>query len=307
VSESEPTGHDRDFVGYGRNAPQVQWPDGARLAISLVINYETGAEYSHPDGDARNEAIGELPGWPDQSQRNLQVESVYEYDSRAGTYRLLRMFDRYGVKCTFFAAARALERNPEVCAWIRGAGHEACSHGWRWNDEDPTTSREEEGKRIRLAIDSITKTCGERPVGWFSRRESVNTRELLVEEGGFLYDSNAYNDDLPYYVNVSGKPFLVIPYSLVYNDAKFFFGGFSSPSDFVDYCCRAIDYLSEEGSSHPSILTLGLHGRWMGQAGRASALREVIEHGLAKRAWFPRRVDIAKTWMEQFPPLATRR
>jgi peptidoglycan/xylan/chitin deacetylase (PgdA/CDA1 family) len=211
------------------------------------------------------------------------------------------MFQAYKLPCTVFAAAMALERNPTVCATIREQGYEVCGHGWRWS-EDWTVDREEEQARITQATASIAQHCGERPIGWYSRwMPSEHTRELLVREGGFIYDSNAYNDDLPYYVSVAGKAHLVIPYTLTYNDARYTSPGFG-PTDFVDICCRGIDELWIEGQTRPRMMSIGLHARLSGQAGRASALREVIEHALGKGdIWFTRRADIARWWLDKQP------
>ena len=295
-------GPDRDFIGYGRNIPEVVWPDNARVAVSIVVNYEEGSERSYLAGDNRNETLGEANRTLDPGYRDLATESTYEYGSRAGIFRLLRMFDRYGIKTTFFAAAVALEANPGVCDWLRQSGHEPCSHGWRWAEEW-LLGRDEEKRRIRLAVQSIERTCGERPVGWYSRwMPSIYTRELLVEEGGFTYDSNAYNDDLPYYTTVLGQPHLVVPYTLTYNDGRFLSAGWSA-ADFLDLCRRGFDYLWDEGESHPKMMSIGLHPRTMGQAGRASALAEFIEYALARGAvWFARRRDIADWWRAHYPP-----
>jgi len=291
----------RDLVGYGRRPPAVGWPGGARVAVSLVVNYEEGSERTMPV-DGENETLGEVTRSVGD-HRDLATESVYEYGSRAGVHRLLRLFERHDLRCTFFAAAVALERNPEVCAWLREAGHEVCSHGWRWAEEW-RLSREEEAERIRLAVESIERTCGERPVGWYSRwMPSEHTRELLVEEGGFLYDSNAYNDDLPYYVEVAGKRHLVVPYTLTTNDMRFVNGTLGGPADFFDSCRRALDYLWEEGAECPRMLSIGLHPRWTGQPARASALAEFLEYARAKElVWFARRRDIAEWWLAQQPP-----
>ncbi len=297
----EVPGPKRDLVGYGRSLPRVRWPGDQRLALNLVVNYEEGSEYSFPSGDGRNEGAAELPGWSLEPQyRDLHVESVFEYGSRAGVWRLLRLFDQYGVKVTFFAAAVALERNLEVAAWIREAGHEPCSHGWRWV-EPWTLERDEEREHIRLAIESIAETCGERPLGWYCRYgPSVNTRELLVEEGGFSYDADAYNDDLPYFVDVRGTKQLVVPYnSLPYNDARFV-STYSSPSDFFEYLKAGLDeYRAEGEAGFPKMMTVGLHPRWIGQAARTAALRRFIEYALGKGdVWFARRIDIATWWHE---------
>jgi peptidoglycan/xylan/chitin deacetylase (PgdA/CDA1 family) len=296
-------GPPRDFVGYGRRVPRVQWPGGARLALSLVLNYEEGSERSPLEGDGRSEGLGEVVRVVEGGSRDLATESVYEYGSRAGVFRLLRLFERLGVRVTFFAAAMALERNPEVGAWIREAGHEPCAHGWRWS-EDWLVSREEEAARIRRAVASIERTCGRRPVGWYNRwMPSIHTRELLVEEGGFLYDSNAYNDDLPYYVSVHGVPHLVVPYTLTYNDVHYAYSGYGSPSEFVDTARRAIDFLCREGEEAPRMISIGLHARWSGQAGRASAVEEIVAYALNRGdVWVATRQQIAEHWRMLYPP-----
>lgn len=296
------SGPSRDLIGYGRNVPRVEWPGGARVALNLVLNYEEGSERTLPV-DGRNEGLGEVNRVVDPTYRDLATESVYEYGSRAGVYRILRLLDRLGVKCTFFAAAQALERNPDVAQWIREAGHEPCGHGYRWS-EDWLVDRDEERDRIQMAVRSIERSCGGRPVGWYNRwMPTVHTRELLVEDGGFLYDSNAYNDDLPYYVTVLERPFLVIPYTLTYNDVRYVSGGVGGPSDFFDYCRRALDYLWDEGEQAPRMMSVGLHARWTGQAGRASALRDLLEYAIDKGGvWIATRSEIATWWKDRYPP-----
>ena len=294
-------GPKRNFVGHGRDLPKVVWPDGAMVAVNLVVNYEEGSEYSIPAGDWHNEGLAEINYVMSPEYRDLAAESVYEYGSRAGSWRLLRLFDEYGVKATYFACAVALERNPEVGRWIRESGHEPCGHGWRW-EEHWLLDRETERQHIRWAIESIEQTCGERPLGWYCRYSpSVNTRELLVEEGGFVYDADAYNDDLPYFVEVEGKRHLVVPYTLTYNDGRYVLPqGYGGPADFFDTCRRGLDELRREGQAgYPKMMSIGLHSRWVGQAGRTSALREFIEYALEKGdVWFARRIDIAHWWLE---------
>lgn len=289
-------GPKRNFVGYGQHVPRVVWPHGAKVAVNIVVNYEEGSEYSMPAGDNRNEGLGEISYSIGGEYRDLSVESTYEYGSRAGIWRLLRLFDEYEVDSTFYACAAALERNPEVAAYLRGSEHDFISHGWRW-EEHWLLDRETEREHMRWAIDSFQQTVGERPVGWYCRYgPSVNTRELVVEEGGFLYDSDAYNDDLPYFTEVNGRQHLVVPYSLTYNDLQ----GDKSPDDFADFCKRGIDELWLEGDrGYPKMMSIGLHPRLVGQAGRTSALREVVEHGLNKGGvWFARRNDLARWWMD---------
>jgi peptidoglycan/xylan/chitin deacetylase (PgdA/CDA1 family) len=294
-------GPKRDFVGYGRHLPKAFWPNGAKVAVSLVVNYEEGSEYSKPAGDERNEGMAEINYLLDPQYRDLCAESVYEYGSRAGIWRLMRLFDEYQVKVTFFACAVALERNPEVGQWLQESGHEPCSHGWRWS-EHWRFSREEERQYLQWAIESITKTCGERPLGWYCRYgPSVHTRELVVEEGGFVYDSDAYNDDLPYFTQVNGKRHLIVPYSLTYNDVRYILPqGYGSPTDFFESCKRGLDELWREGMvGYPKMMSIGLHPRMAGQAGRTSGLRDFIEYALNKGdVWFTRRVDIARWWLE---------
>lgn len=300
--EHDVPGPKRDLVGYGRHAPKVVWPNGARVAISLVVGYEEGSEYSFPAGDGKGEPIGEFalavnPTTADV--RELCVESTWEYGSRAGVWRLARIFDEFAVNVTFLASAVAVELNPEVGQYIQEAGHEACAHGWRW-EQVWRLSKEEERRHMQLAIESLERTCGQRPLGWYNRcTPSPHTRDLVVEEGGFLYDSNAWNDDLPYFVEVAGKRHLIVPYCFAYNDMRFVFPGYSDPSSFFEYCKRGLDYYWDEGATHPKMLSIGLHPKWIGHAGRASALKQFIEYALEKGdVWFARRVDIARWWLE---------
>lgn len=299
-------GTERDFVGYGERIPQIEWPNGARVAVSLCLNYEEGAEHNLLDGFDRNEWVGEIAYAPaDAAHRDLSQESVYEYGSRAGVWRLLRLFDTYEVPITVYASAMALTRNPGVGRAFVDRGHEVCSHGLWW--QEPTSlSEEEEAEEIREAVRIITRETGERPVGWYSRyAPSERTRRLLVAEGGFLYDSNSYNDDLPYWLEVEGKRHLVIPYTHTYNDGRFSFSpGYGHPGDFLENLRRGIDYLWEEGETHPRMISIGLHARLVGQAGRASALRDLIDWAQSKPGvWFTRRCDIAEWWHKNYSDL----
>ena len=304
---SSPTGPDRDFVGYGRQLPRVRWPGGANLALNLIVNYEEGSEYSLVEGDGRNEGLAEIVYVMPPEHRDLNAESVYEFGARAGVMRLLRVFDEYSLKVTFFAAAVAVERNPDAAAWIRQAGHEPCGHGWRWIDQWQL-ERDEERQHIERAVTSLAASCGEHPVGWFSRYSaSANTRELLVEEGGFLYDSDSFADDLPYFVEVGGRRHLIVPYTLLYNDGRYVLSpGFGSPADFLDTCKRGLDELLREGrGGYPKMMSIGLHPRWAGQAARTSALREFIEYALAQDdVWIARRRDIAQWWTDHHAEFA---
>jgi allantoinase len=293
----------RDLIGYGRQVPVVRWPGGARLALSIVVNYEEGSERSHEMGDGANEGLGEVPRSVAGDYRDLGTESVYEYGSRAGAHRLFRLFDQLGVPCTVFAAAVALERNPTVAGAIAEAGHEVCAHGWRWS-EQWRLSVEEERRQIGLAVASIERTCGARPVGWYSRwMASEHTRELLAAEGGFAYDSDAYNDDLPYYVPAAGQPFLVVPYTLTYNDSRFAYGQTGSVAAFFGDCQQAVGYLCEEGETAPRMMSVGLHPRWTGQAARCAGLRDFLREVQARGdVWIASRRDIAQWWRTHCPP-----
>lgn len=291
----------RDYVGYGERVPKVFWPGDAKVAVSLYIEYVEGSEYSMASGDGRNEGVGEIPYNMDPAYRDLCVESVFEYGSRTGIWRLMDLLDEYEIKATVCATAVALERNPAVAERIRRSGHELCGQGWRW-DEPWLLEREEERERIGRAIASFEGSAGQRPVGWQSRYSpSVSTRELLVEEGGFLYDSDAYNDDLPYFTDVAGRRHLVVPRSMSYDDARFVLPqGFGSPTDFVEVCRRGFNEFRREGAAgHPKMMSIALHARWAGQAGRTSAVREIIEAALEDGdIWLARRVDIAGWWCE---------
>lgn len=292
---------DRDFVGYGRAVPRVMLPNHGRVVLNFVLNYEEGSERTFV-GDGVNESLGEYPRPVEGAFRDFATESVYEYGSRVGVHRLLDLFDSRGVPCTVFAAAVALERNAEVAARIRETGHETCGHGWRWS-EDWRASPEAEAKYITAAVESFTRTVGRRPVGWYSRwMPSVWTRRLLIREGGFLYDSNAYNDDLPYFVQVEGQSHLVIPYTLTYNDARYSMGHFGSPSDFVDLVQRGLRYLWKEGEVAPRMMTVALHARWSGQAGRASAVEEILDFAQSlEGVWIATREEIATWWGATYP------
>ncbi len=293
---------ERDFVGYGRNLPQVRWPDDARIAVSLVVNYEEGAEYSLLDGDSHHETNGEVPSPVPPQQRDLFNESFFEYGSRAGVWRLLRLLDKYQVSATFFCCALALERNPEVAREIAGRGHEVCGHGYRW-EEYHSMDRDSERQAIEKTVASLTRTTGQRPKGWFTRYgPSVHTRQLVVDEGGFIYDSGALNDDLPHYVPVNGKPWLVVPYSMETNDARFWRGGLVSTGDFYEYLKDTLDCPYEEGRTHPKMMSMGLHCRIAGRPARSMAVDRFLQYAKGfPGVWFARRVDIARWWLDHYP------
>ena len=294
----------RDLIGYSKHPPDPKWPGGARLALQIVMNYEEGGERSILHGDTESESfLHEVVATePLSGVRNMNVESVYEYGSRAGFWRLMRMFAERGIKITVYAIAMALERHPAAAAAIVEAGHEVVSHGWRWIDYQ-FMGEEEERVHMRRAVEILTRLTGSRPLGWYTGRQSPNTRRLVVEEGGFLYDADAYNDDLPYWVTVSGKGHLVIPYTLDNNDMKFGgVQGFNTGEDFYTYLRDAFDVLYTEGATAPKMMSVGLHMRLAGRPGRAAGLARFLDHVLKHdRVWICRRVDIARHWMVTHP------
>jgi allantoinase len=293
----------RDFVGYGSHPPDPQWPNGARLAINICINYEEGSEPSIGDGDAVSETGLTEGGAGGFEGRDLAAESMFEYGSRVGVWRLFRLLRERGLAATVFACALALERNPAVAAAIREAGYDVCAHGWRW-ERHQTLTIEQERERIARTVNSITATVGERPHGWYCRYgPSVNTRRLVVEEGGFLYDSDAYNDELPYWVPVLGREHLVVPYGLVNNDAKFIRGAMATGDDFFAYLKEAFDLLYREGVSAAKMMSIGLHARLTGHPGRAAGFEKFLDHVMSRSdVWMCRRVDIARHWRTVHPP-----
>jgi allantoinase len=295
----------RDLIGYGANPPHPQWPGDAKIALQIVLNYEEGSEYSIPDGDDTSEIyLREVPGASmGKGMRDLQVESVYEYGSRVGFWRLMRLFREKELKVTIFGAALALERNPAAVKAIVDAGYDICCHGWRWIGYH-LLDEAEEREHIRKAVASLTELTGDRPLGWYCRyAPSINTRRLIVEEGGFLYDSDAYNDDLPYWVEVGGKPHLVIPYTLDNNDMKYCVApGFNNGNDFYIYLKDAFDVLYAEGETCPKMMSVGLHARLAGKPGRIAALARFIDYVQShQRVWICRRIDIARHWIEHHP------
>jgi allantoinase len=297
----------RDLIGYGANPPHPKWQGDAKIALQIVLNYEEGSEYSIPDGDDTSETyLREVPGSSmGKGMRDLQVESVYEYGSRAGFWRLMRLFKAKDIPVTIFGAALALERNPAAVDAIIDAGYDICCHGWRWIGYhllDEAAERE----HIQKAVASLKKLTGDRPLGWYCRyAPSLNTRRLIVEEGGFLYDSDAYNDDLPYWVEVENKPHLVIPYTLDNNDMKYCVApGFNSGNDFYTYLKDAFDVLYAEGETAPKMMSVGLHARLAGKPGRIAALSRFIDYVQShEQVWICRRLDIAQHWLKYHPPL----
>ena len=293
----------RDFVGYGRTPPDPKWPGAARIAVNFCINYEEGSEPSFPDGDGFTEAALTEGGAGSFEGRDLAAESMFEYGSRIGFWRILRMLAERGMTATVMGCALALERNREACSAIVAHGYDLCAHGWRW-ERHPLLREDEERERIRKTVESLERTVGERPLGWYCRyAPSVNTRRLLVEEGGFLYDSDAYNDELPYWTKVLGRPHLIVPYSLTNNDTKFSRGAMATGNDFYEYLRDAFDLLYTEGATAPKMMSVGLHTRITGHPGRAAGLQRFLDH-VAKQpsVWICRRADIARHWHSTHPP-----
>lgn len=295
----------RDLIGYGWKYPKIRWPEDARVVVSLVLNYEEGSELCVGDGDPEGERVGEFV-YPsmDAQTRDLGIESTFEYGSRVGTWRVLDLFDEFDAKATIFACGRALERNPLVARAFTSRGHEVAGHGYRWVDHFRMEANHER-EQIRLAVASITETTGERPVGWYCRyAPSVNTRRLLVEEGGFLYDCDSYADEVPYWVKVGEKHQLIVPYQFDANDAKFFRGpGWSGAGEFWEYLRDSVDCLLKEGSTAPKMLSVGLHGRIIGRPGRSTALARFLEYcRKTPGVSFQRRADIARWWHQHYRP-----
>ena len=298
------------MVGYGAATPDPKWPGGARLALQIVLNYEEGAEQCILHGDPASESfLSEIVGaQPFPGVRHMSMESLYEYGSRTGVWRLLRVFEGRGLPLTVFGVAMALQRNPEAVAAMVAGGHEIASHGWRWIDYQ-FIDIETERQHIALAVTAIEKFTGQRPLGWYTGRDSPNTRRLVVEHGGFLYDADSYSDDLPYWHSVDGKAHLVVPYTLDCNDMRFAtLAGFSTGDEFFAYLRDAFDVLYREGERTPKMMSVGLHCRLAGRPARTAALERFLDHVQRhEKVWICRRVDIARHWIAHHPSGMTSR
>ena len=294
----------RALIGYGSTPPDANWPGSAQLALQFVINYEEGGENSIVHGDTGSEAfLSEIIGaesWP--GQRHPSMESIYEYGSRVGVWRLLKLFKQKQLPLTVFAVGMALERNPAVADMALEHGHEICSHGYRWIDYRHV-SESVEREHIQKTVEIITRLTGERPLGWYTGRTSENTRRLVVEEGGFLYDADSYDDDLPYWTRVGDRSHLVVPYTLDNNDMRFATPqGFNSGEQFFAYLRDAFDTLYAEGATLPRMMSGGRHWRLVGRPGRIRALERFIDYVRSfDRVWICRRIDIARHWQRQHP------
>lgn len=291
---------ERDLLGYGGNWPNPCWPGGAKVAVSFVVNFEEGAEYSIADGDDRNEGIYEVEHRLDGP--DLCIESHFEYATRAAWWRIMDLLDAHGVKTTVSSCGRAVERLPEIARDAVRRGHEVSAHGWRWESHAGLPENVER-ENIARTVAAIAKVTGRRPVGWHTRSSgSLNTRRLLVEEGGFLYDSDAYNDDLPYFVAVGGRQHLVLPYAFDTNDMHFQHTQRFQGRDFADYVIDAFDWLRQEGESSPKMMSIGLHPRMIGRPGRIGALDRILRHIMgAHGAWVATRESIARHCLETLP------
>lgn len=298
----------RDLIGYGANPPKANWPGDARIAVQFVLNYEEGGENCVLHGDSHSEVfLSEIIGAQAYPDRHMSMESIYEYGSRAGVWRVLREFKKRGLPLTIFGVATALQRNPEVTQAFLAEDHEIACHGLRWiHYQDMSEADEREHMREAIAIH--TELTGQRPLGWYTGRDSPNTRRLVVEEGGFEYDSDYYGDDLPFWTTVETQygdrtPHLVVPYILDTNDMRFASPqGFNSGEQFFQYLKDAFDVLYQEGAETPKMLSIGLHCRLIGRPGRFRALQRFLDHiQQHEQVWICRRIDIARHWKAEHP------
>ncbi|MDA9605052.1 allantoinase PuuE [Candidatus Pelagibacter sp.] len=292
----------RDMIGYGYKDQRVKWPNNARIAVQIVLNYEEGAENCVLNGDSSSEVfLSEIIGAQPVKGRNISMESLYEYGSRAGFWRLHKLFQEKKIPITIFGVGMALEKNPEVCKAIIEADYEVASHGWRWIDYQ-NIKKTEEKKHMKIAIQTHRKIFGKRPDGWYTGRCSPNTRDLVMEDGGFLYDSDSYSDDIPYWETRNKKKQLIIPYTLDNNDMRFATNqGFNTGDHFFSYLKDSFDALYEEGKTNPKMMSVGLHCRLIGKPGRIQSLKKFIDYILKyEDVWICKRIDIAKHWIKNY-------
>ena len=304
MSKPPPASYPRDLVGYGGRPPHPRWPGEARIAVSVVLNYEEGGESCILHGDSYSESVlTDVGGEPLEHARNLNVESNFEYGSRVGFHEILRLLRERGVDATVYAVGTALERNPAAATAIVASGFEVACHGQRWIDYQFVPEDVERGD-IKRNIEVITRLTGQRPRGWYTGRPGPQTRRLVVEAGGFLYDSDAYNDDLPYWTSAAGRPHLVVPHSFDTNDSRLQRGGdFSTGEEFFAYCRDAFDWLYRKGAAgEPRMMTISLHGRIIGRPGRIGALARLLDHIRQHEAvWICSRAAIAEHWRAHHP------
>ncbi len=293
----------RDMIGYGSKEPKVVWPNNAKLALQIVLNYEEGGENNILHGDKHSETfLSEIIGAQAFKDRHINMESMYEYGSRRGFWRLHKLFQEKKIPITIFGVAMALERNPEVCDAIKNGNYEVACHGWRWIDYQ-NVKKSTEKKDMKLAIKTLKKIFGKRPLGWYTGRCSPNTRDLIFDDGGFLYDSDSYSDDLPYWEYRKNKKQLIIPYTLDNNDMRFATNqGFNSGDQFYTYLKDSFDSLYEEGKTDPKMMSVGLHCRLIGRPGRIQSLKKFLDYALSfNDVWICKRIDIAKHWIKNYP------
>ena len=292
----------RDMIGYGSKGAKITWPNNARIAVQIVLNFEEGAENCILNGDKNSEIfLSEIIDAQPVKGRHINMESLYEYGSRAGFWRLHKLFQEKKIPITIFGVGMALEKNPEICKAIKKAGYEVASHGWRWIDYQ-NIKKSEEKKHMKLAIQAHKKIFGERPQGWYTGRCSPNTRDLVFEDGGFLYDSDSYSDDLPYWEVRNKKKQLIIPYTLDNNDMRFATNqGFNTGDHFFTYLKDSFDALYEEGKTNPKMMSVGLHCRLIGKPGRIQSLKRFLDY-ITKHedVWICKRIDIAKHWIKNY-------
>ncbi|HJO87326.1 MAG: allantoinase PuuE [Rhodospirillales bacterium] len=293
----------RDLIGYGADKPHADWPDGARIALQFVVNYEEGGENCILHGDEASEAfLSEITADAREGVRHMSMESFYEYGSRVGVWRLFNLFKDFEIPVTIFAIAMALQRNPDVVEAALKNNFELCSHGYRWIDYQYLPENIEK-EHLYKAIEIHTEVTGERPLGWYTGRTSPNTRRLIAEEGGFLYDADDYSDELPFWSKTVDQPHLIVPYSLDANDMRFAAtAGFTAGDQFYNYLKNSFDTLYDEGETAPKMMSIGLHCRVVGRPGRFQALKKFVEYARSRdKVWFCRRVDIARHWREHHP------
>jgi len=293
----------RDMIGYGSKEPKVIWPNNAKLALQIVLNYEEGGENNILHGDKHSETfLSEIIGAQAFKDRHINMESMYEYGSRRGFWRLHKLFQEKKIPITIFGVAMALERNPEVCDAIKNGNYEVACHGWRWIDYQ-NVKKSTEKKDMKLAIKTIKKIFGKRPLGWYTGRCSPNTRDLVFDDGEFLYDSDSYSDDLPYWEYRKNKKQLIVPYTLDNNDMRFATSqGFNSGEQFYTYLKDSFDALYEEGKTNPKMMSVGLHCRLIGRPGRIQSLKKFLDYVLKfNDVWICKRIDIAKHWIKNYP------
>ena len=292
----------RDMVGYGSKNIRVKWPNNARIALQFVLNYEEGAENCILNGDKNSEVfLSEIIGAQPIKGRHMNMESIYEYGSRRGFWRIHKLFQEKKIPLTIFGVGMALEKNKEVCNAIKKSNYEVASHGWRWIDyQNFTKSKERE--HMKLAIKSIKRIFGKRPLGWYTGRCSPNTLDLVMEEGGFSYCSDSYSDDIPYWVKKGNKKQLIIPYTLDNNDMRFATNqGFNCGDQFFKYLKDSFDALYNEGKSNPKMMSVGLHCRLIGRPGRIQSLRKFLDYVQKfNKVWICKRIDIAKHWIKNY-------